>query len=413
MAEKLLSDRSCQSAKPKDRIYYKSDGGGLRLQVRPDGSRYWMLRYTWGGKESTHGLGSYPDVPLEEARRKASDARKVVALGQHPTTERKVRKAQAVERTAATFKTVAEEWLARNEADWSAHHYERNEGLLRRILYEDLGPLPVAEITEAMLLKPLLKSYDGGTRESARRARAVAAQVFRFAKETHRATHNPALELGGSALLKKPEVKHFAALKSNQVGPFLRKLATSGTEPVTRSALVLMLYTGIRDSALRAARWSEVDLRAATWTVPGERMKSGREFVSPLPKQAVSLLKELAKVSSNAPAAFIFASHGKAGYLAENTLRIALHRLGFKVTAHGFRSLLTDVLNEQGFNPDAVERQLDHVHKDKVRGAYLRSDFLPYRRTMMQWLADWADAQRDKEAAPALPANVIRLRQRA
>ena len=411
MPEKLLSDRSSQAAKPKDRIYYKNDGGGLRLQVRPDGSRYWMLRYTWGSKESTHGLGAYPAVTLEEARGKAIAARKTIAAGQHPTTERKVRAAQAVAQADATFKIVAEEWLARNKPEWSSHHHERNLGLLNRILYQDLGDLPVTAITEPMLLKTLLKAYDGGTKESARRARAVAAQVFRHAKETHRAQHNPALELARSRLLKKPEVTHFAALKVAQVGPFLRKLAESQVEPVTRAGLLLMLYTGLRDAALRAGRWPEVDLRTGTWTVPAERMKSGREHVLPLPKQGVAVLRELAKITKTDDAAYIFASRGKAGYLAENTLRLAMHGLGFKVTAHGFRSLLTDLLNEQGFNADAVERQLDHVLKDKVRGSYLRSDFLPYRRTMMQWVADWADAQRNKQGAPSLPGNVLKFRQ--
>jgi integrase len=171
-----------------------------------------------------------------------------------------------------------------------------------------------------------------------------------------------------------------------------------------------MLYTGLRDGSLRAAHWNEIDLKAATWTVPAERMKSGREHRLPLPKQAVAALRELAKLTRAKPNAFVFASYGKDGFLAENTLRVALHRLGFKVTAHGFRSLLTDLLNENGFNPDAIERQLDHVQKDKVRAAYLRSEFFDYRRTMMQWLADWADAEQRGKGKPALPDNVIPLR---
>ena len=412
MARRKLPDAACRNAKPKDRIYYVSDTEvtGLRLCVRPTGSKLWMLRYTFAGKESTHGLGTYPETGLEEARRKASDARKLIAEGIHPTTARRVRKAQNQEAGAATFKVVADEWLLRNKRDWSGHHYERNEGLLRLILFPDLGSLPVAQITESMQLVALRKAYDGGIRESARRARAVAAQVFQYAKDTRRAAHNPARELAGSSLLKRPPVKHFAALKATEVGPMLRALGQSSIEPRTRAALMLMLLTGLRDATLRGAKWSELDLTALVWTVPGARMKSGREHRVPLPSQAAAILTQLAKLTRSSPDAYVFASDSKAGYLAENTLRAALHALGFKVTAHGFRSLITDLLNERGFNPDAIERQLDHVEKNQVRAAYLRTDYFDYRRDMMQWLADWADAQCAERALPELPSNVVELR---
>ena len=409
MADHILHDKACKAAKPKAKVYYKRDGNGLRLQIRPDGAKYWMLRYTRGGKESTHGLGRYGDVGLEEARTKAAAARKLVAEGISPTIARRVHKAQNVEKGEATFEVVANEWLGRNKTEWSGHHYERNEGLLRRILYPDLGALPVSSITEPMLLGVLKDAYDSGIKESARRARAVAQQVFGYAKDTHRATHNPARELAGSSVLAKPKVTPFAALKPKQVGAFLRKLAASGTERTTRTALLLLLYTGLRDASLRGARWKEIDLKAATWTVPASRMKSDREHRLPLPKQAVALLKELAKSTRTTPNDFVFASYGKGGFLAENTLRIALHRLEYKVTAHGFRSLLTDLLNERGFNADAVERQLDHVERG-ARKSYLRTDFFEQRKVMMQWVADWADAQRDRRAEPAIPGNVVPLR---
>lgn len=418
-----LTDTSCRNARPGAKVCYLPDRGpnsvpGLRLCIRPGGSKLWMLRFVkqapeGSRDESTAGLGAYPDVSLGEARRKAAEARASAVAGVHPTAARRVRVARNVEATAATFEVVAREWLEHNKPDWSAHHHERNEGLFRRILAPKLGALPIAEITEPMLLAALRKAYGAGTRESARRARAVAAQIFRYAKDTHRATHNPARDLADSSVLKRPEVRHFAALKGEQVGPLLRALKASATEPATRAALLLMLYTGLRDYSLRAARWREIDLDAATWAVPGERMKSRRGHAVPLPRQAVEILAELAKLTRKDGESFVFASYGKSGHLAENTLRQAMHGLGFKVTAHGFRSLLTDLLNETGFNADAVERQLDHVQRDKVRAAYLRSDFMPLRRPMMQWLADWADAQRNETDAPALPDNVLPMRRAA
>jgi integrase len=401
--ERLLSDRACKSARPREAIYYRNDGNGLRLQVRPSGAKYWMLRYTLAGRESTYQVGTYPEVSLEEARQKAAQARKLVAEGVSPSVDRKVRRVTNIARGEATFGAIAQEWLARHQTLWSSHHLERNEGLLRRILLPSLGRLPIDQISEQMLLKPLLQAYESGTKESARRARAVAAQVFTYAKDTHRASHNPGRELAGSSLLRKPEVKHFSALQPPQVGPLLRAMAASRVDHITQAGLQLMLYTGLRDGALRGAQWQEIDVPAAVWTVPQGRMKSGREHRLPLPRQAVELVSQLGSLTYRGPTSFVFSSWGKAGYLAENTLRLALHGLGFKVTAHGFRSLLTDLLNEHGFNPDAIERQLDHAQRNQVRAAYLRTDFLEYRRGMMQWVADWAEAQALQQRDPPLP----------
>lgn len=410
MAERLLTDRKCRAARPRQKPYYLSDGAGLRLQVRPDGRKYWLLRYRLGGKESTHSLGAYPDVGLEEARRKAQEARRLIEDGKHPTVERRIRRTQAVERSRTTFRAVAEEWLERHRPHWSEHHYERNEGLLRRILYPHLAELPIDAISEALLLNVLRSAYDAGIRESARRARGVAAQVFDYAKDTYRAAHNPARELARSSVLRKPEVRSFAALKPSEVGPLLSKLDQGGVTPITRAALLLMLYTGLRDYSLRGARWGEIDLTGGVWTVPASRMKRKEAHRVPLPRQAVEALEALKPLTDQGPESYVFASRGKEGFLAENTLRLALKRLGFRATAHGFRSLLTDVLNEAGFNPDAIERQLHHAEKNKVRAAYLRSDFFDYRKTMMQWFADWCEAQKAGARAPAMPENVLPLR---
>lgn len=410
MARHKLTDLACRKEPASDKVHYLNDGGGLRLLIRPDGAKYWILRYRFDGKESAHGLGAYPGVALTDARRLAEQAKAVVASGGHPTKERQLRKAKRTEASKATFGAIAGEWLAENKPGWSGHHHERNEGLLRRFLLPTLGDLPISSITERMLLDTLRSAYTQGVRVSARRARSVAGQIWDYAKATHRATNNPARELSRTPLLKAPEVKHFAALKREQVGPMLRALADSDAGNPVRAALLLMLFTGVRDAALRAARWQEFNLSTATWTIPGERMKSKREHRLPLPEQAVAVLRQLAAESDHAPSSFVFASTSKAGFLAENTLRVTLHRLGFKVTAHGIRSLLTDVLNVEGFNADAIERQLDHAHRDKVRAAYLRDDFMDQRRQMMQWFADWAEAQRNNQGSPALPDNVVNLR---
>lgn len=409
-AEKLLSEAKCKAAKPATKIYYLNDGAGLRLRVRPDGSRTWLLRFFIDGKEGTHGIGPYPQVTLQIARAKAEHARQIVASGQNPSTANRVAKAAQISKSKATFGAVATNWLEHNRSSWSAHHLERNQGLLRRYLLPDLARLPVDSIEEHYLFGILKRVYDQGTKESARRARAVAAQVFSHARATHCGTRNPARDMADNPYFKKPPVEHFAALSQDDVGKLLSVLNRTGSDqiliPQTVCALKMALYTGLRDHSIRGARWSEIDLEAAVWTVPADRMKSSRDHRVPLPRQALEALELLKPITYRNRNSFVFPGRGKSGHMAENTLRLALHRLGFEVTAHGMRSLITDVLNENKFGRDAIERQLDHQEKNQVRRAYLRSDFMAERVAMMQWFADWCDAQLTGKGK----SNVLTLR---
>ncbi len=410
-AEKILTEASCKAAKPKAKLYYLNDGAGLRLRVRPDGSRTWIYRYRLGGKEKSAGLGSYPTVSLQVARAKALESREHVVKGDSPSTAKRIAKASRIVKGEETFGAIARDWLSRNQSEWSSHHYERNEGLLRRYLLPDLGRLPIDSIKEAYLFAIIKAAYDKGKKESARRARAIAAQVFSFARDTHRGTINPARDMADNSYLKKPPVKHFAALPQDQVGDLIKCLRKTGEEqtldPKTVCAVQMALYTGLRDNSIRGAQWKEINLQNATWTVPSSRMKSGREHAIPLPKQAIAALTNLKKLTYRNDESLVFPGGGKHKIMSENTIRHALHSFGFKVTTHGMRSLITDVLNENGFNPDAIERQLDHAEKNQVRRAYLRSNFMDERIKMMQWFADWCDA---KATGNQTNANVTSLR---
>lgn len=395
-AGKLLTEAKCKAARAAESIYYLNDGSGLRLRVRPDGSRSWLLRFFIQGKENTQGLGPYPQISLQVARAKASEAKQIVREGLNPSVEARVKKAARAVASETTFGVIAQEWLNHNSKNWSAHHLERNEGLLRRFLLPDLSKLPIDSIEEHYLFAVLKAAYDAGTKESARRARAVAAQVFSYAKATHKGRRNPARDMADNPYFKKPPVKHFKAIPQGEVASLMAILKLTGKDQKlsaeTVAALKLSLYTGLRDHSVRGAKWAEIDYTTLTWTIPKERMKSKRAHVVPLPQQAIEVLKELELLTFKGGESFLFPGTTKTGYMAENTLRQALHRLGFKVTHHGIRSLITDVLNENGFRPDPIERQLDHQEKNQVRRAYLHSDFMDERRVMMQWFADWCDA---------------------
>ena len=396
-AEKLLTEAACKAAKAKAKLYYLNDGAGLRLRIRPDGSRTWIYRYRLGGKEMSSGLGAYPKVTLQIARAKIDEARQHVAKGDNPSTANRIAKANQISRGEATFGAIAREWLTHNESEWSAHYYERNDGLLKRYLLPDLERMPIDSIKEAYLYTIIKVAYDKGTKESARRARGIAAQIFSYARATHRGTINPARDMADNPYFKKPPVKHFSALPQNKVGDLINALNVTGInqklDVKTVCALRLALYTGLRDNSVRGALWNEIDFENAAWTIPSKRMKSGREHQVPLPSQAITALLAIKPLTYRDDDSYIFPGRGKHKIMSENTLRLALHRLGFVVTAHGLRSLITDVLNENRFNPDAIERQLDHSEKNKIRRAYLRSNFMDERIRMMQWFADWCDAQ--------------------
>ena len=412
-AEKLLTEASCKAAKPKQNMYYLNDGGGLRLRIKPNGSRSWIYRFRLDGKENTNSLGTYPQVSLLIARMKLAEAKQHVVKGDNPSTANRIAKANQIIKGEATFGAIAREWLAHNESEWSSHYYERNTGLLKRYLLPDLERMPIDSIKEAYLYTIIKAAYDKGTKESARRARGIAAQIFTFARATHRGATNPARDMADNPYFKKPPVKHFSALPQNKVGELIKALNVTGIgqklDVKTVCALRLALYTGLRDNSIRGALWCEIDFDNAVWTIPSTRMKSGREHQVPLPSQAVTALLSIQPLTNHDSDSYIFPSRGKHQIMSENTLRLALHRLGFKVTAHGLRSLITDVLNENGFNPDAIERQLDHAEKNKIRRAYLRSNFMEERVRMMQWFSDWCDTQANGKKRK----NVTQLRNAA
>jgi len=393
--EKLLSETQCKNAKPKAKVYYLNDGAGLRLRCRPDGSRTWVFRYRVNAKEKALGLGSYPVTTIAIARTKADENRNLIIAGKNPVAEKRANKVKRAISANQTFGAVAREWITHNKEHWSTKHLNRNEGLIKLHLMPDLGRLPIAEIEESYLFTALKPVYDRGRKESARRARGIAAQIFAYGKDTHRCKGNPARDMADNSYFRKPQVQHLKAISQADVPSLVFELQKVGGEqrlkPQTVCALLLALYTGHRDHAIRGAKWGEIDFVNRDFIIPSGRMKSRRSHKVPLPEQAIEALKQLKPVTFKGVDSHVFASNAKMGYMSENTLRKALHRLGYEVTVHGFRSLLTDVLNENGFNPDAIERQLNHQEKNGVRGAYLRSEFDQIRRPMMQWFADWCE----------------------
>jgi integrase len=400
-----LTDTKLRSLRARDSVYRIADGNGLAIEVRPTGARLWRYRYRFNGRASMLGLGEYPGVSLADARTARDKARRLVDAGSNPA---QARRDDARERRASadnTFKAVALEWIERMEGRWTAHHAADVRRSLEQEAFPAIGARPVSSITPGEVIDCLRAIEKRDAIEVAHRTAQRIAAVFRYAVNTERATFNPAADLRG--VLKTRKVTHLKAMPRDDLPEFLRKLETYDGRPETRIGLRLLALTFVRTGELRGARWSEVDLDNAEWRIPAERMKMREEHVVPLSTQAVAAMRELQAFTGRAPLLFPGRSNAHKP-VSENTLLFALYRLGYhgRATGHGFRALASTTLNEQGWQPDVIERQLAHAERNKVRAAYNRAQYMDERRKMMQAWADYLDALRTG-------ANVVPIKGKA
>lgn len=392
----MLNDIRIRQAKAKDRDYKLTDFDGLQLLVRPTGSKLWRLAYRFGGKQKQLALGAYPALTLAEARERRDAARKLIANGTDPSVQRRLEKIAAAA-GGNTFREVAEELLAKQAREGRAEKTTKKNRWLLEVAFETFGDRPIGEISAPELLHALRKFEQRERYESAKRLRTVAGMVLRYAIATGRATRDISLDLRGA--LTTPKVRHRPAItEPKKVGALLRAIDGYTGHPITRMALQLSALLFVRPGEIRHARWGEFDLGVAVWNIPAETMKMDRPHRVPLAHQAVSIIRQLQKVTGQAE--FLFpAVTSVRRPMSDNTLNAALRRLGYtkdEVTAHGFRSTASALLNEMGrWNRDAIERQLAHQEQNEVRNAYMHAaEFWAERVEMMQAWADYLDQLR-------------------
>lgn len=404
-----LTDTRIRNTKPAERPQKLFDGGGLFLLVTPAGQRWWRLKYRFGGKEKLLSLGTYPEVSLKDARERRDEARKLLASTIDPGAKRKAEKVARAEAGANTFEVIAREWHAQR-----AKSLERStlDGIMMRMekhLFPRLRGRPVSEIDAPELLKVLRRAEEQELGETPRRLRQYCGQIFRYAISTGRAKRDPAADLRGA--LKPHKVQHHAAITDpREVGALLRAINGLQGSPVTGAALRLAPLVFVRPGELRRAEWTEIDLKDRVWRIPAERMKMREAHIVPLSRQVVSILEDLHELTGpdgSHSRCYLFPSaRTRDRPISENTLNAALRRLGYtsdEMRAHGFRTMASTLLNEQGWNGDAIERQLAHSERDGVRAAYNRAEHLGERKRMMQAWADYLDALR--EGAEVVPLH--------
>ncbi|MBY5236337.1 DUF4102 domain-containing protein [Klebsiella aerogenes] len=407
-----LTDIKVRTAKPTDKQYKLTDGSGMHLLVHPNGSKYWRLQYRFDGKQKMLALGVYPDVSLADARARRDEARKLLANSIDPGDKKKNDKVEQEE--ARTFEQLAIEWHATNKK-WSEEHSRRVLKSLEDNLFPAIGKRNIADLKTRDLLVPIKAVELSGRLEVASRLQQRTTAIMRYAVQSGLLDYNPAQEMVGAVASSNRQ--HRPALELKRTPELLQRIDSYTGRPLTRLAVELTLLVFIRSSELRFARWSEIDFETSMWTIPAEReaiegvkhsqrgSKMRTPHLVPLSRQALAILKQVHKLSGDRDFVFI-GDHDHRKPMSENAVNKALRVMGYdtkvEVCGHGFRTMACSSLIESGlWSRDAVERQMSHMERSSVRAAYIhKAEHLDERRLMLQWWADFLDANRESEVSP-------------
>jgi integrase len=410
-----LSDAAIRNVKPGTSPIKLFDGGGLYLLIKPSGSRLWKMKYRIHRREKSLSFGPYPKVSLKAARDQRDDAKRQLRAGLDPSVQKKLSQNAGVH----TFKAIALEWLSLLEnppqnpkrpsrPPLAEKTLERKRGWLQDYVFPEIGSRPIDQIESPEMLAVLRRVEKHGFFETTHRVCSTCSRVFRYGIASDRCKRDPTADLRGA--LAPVVVTHHAALTDpRDVGGLLRAVDGYRGEPVTCIALKLVPLHFLRSADYRFARWHEIDFDAREWRVPPGRMKMKELFVIPLADQALALFHELHRLTYAGPDSLIFPglrSHERP--ISENTINAALRRMGYtkdEMTGHGWRTIASTLLNEQGWHPDIIELQLNHEERDEMRGTYNRAQRLADRRKMMQAWADYLDSLRARDTA-MLPVSL-------
>lgn len=401
-----LTDMQVKNAKPKDKPYKLADGGGLYLEVMPTGSKLWRMKFKQASeKESRLSFGRYPDVTLTQARVARGAARQLRAADIDPGKAKRDEKLTKAAAAVHTFEAIAREWLRKTAAERATSTQKKNTSWLEKNIFPAIGSMPISTIKPRDVLTALRKIEARGAIESAHKIKQLCGQVFRFAVAAGLAERDVTADLR-DALSAVPEAHYAAITEPRQVAELLRSIYAYSGHPYATAALRLSPMVFQRPGELRSMEWSEVDLDAAEWRIPGHKMKMKNDHIVPLAIQAVDQLRGLQALTGDGRYVFPSVRTG-ARCMSENTINAALRSMGYGkevMTGHGFRAMARTIMDEVlGERVDLIEHQLAHAVKDVNGRAYNRTAHLPARRKMMQRWADYLDQLR--VGAVVIPMN--------
>jgi len=387
-----LSDTAIRNAKPTNKAFKIYDEQGLFIQIMPSGGKWWRFKFRFNGKENLISLGTYPEVSLKTAREKRDDARRLLAEGINPSELRKANKASKRHNATNSFESIAREWLASHMKNKAETHKSKVQRRLETYIFPWVGNKPINELSAPEILEAIKRIEKLGIIETAHRALQAIGQIFRYAVQTGRAQRDVTADLRGA--LPPTSVKHMAAFtEPDDVAELLRAIdAFKGTFTV-QCALRIAPLVFARPCELRMAKWSDIDLEAGEWRYLVTKTKTNH--LVPLPKQAISILKELHPLSGHGEYVFQ-GGHDPKKPMSDAAINASLKRMGYdtktQITGHGFRAMARTILHERlGIDPQIIEHQLAHKVPDALGSAYNRTKFIEQRRLMMQKWADYLD----------------------
>ena len=385
-----LTDISIRNAKPKDKPYKLSDAGGLYILVKPNGAKYWRLKYRILGKEKLLSIGAYPLITLGAARNKAIEAKEQLLNNTDPSQVKKEEKLKILVNVENSFESVARCWHNNQKDSWTERHANYVLRRLEADIFPPLGFKAINNIKAPELLAVLRSIEARDAIDIAHRALQTCGQIFRYAVATGKAERDISADLRGALKTRKKE--NHSSLAATDLPEFLTKLEAYDGELQTKLALKFLILTFVRTTEARAAKWSEIDLGKREWRIPAERMKMRDPHIVPLSTQSITILNELKLMTGISE--HLFPNRNRPiTYISENTMLYAIYRMGYhsRTTAHGFRATASTILNEHGFVPDVIERQLAHAERNKVRASYNHAEYLSERKKMMQWWGDYLE----------------------
>ena len=384
-----LSDVKLKAAKPKEKDYILTDGDGLQMRVRANGSKLWNFNYIHPvtKKRINMGLGTFPEISLAQARKRTVEARQLVAQGFDPKEKRDADRQTLRATTEHTFKNVAAAWFELKKDSVTTAYAEDIWRSLTLHVFPDLSSTPISAITAPAVINLLRPLETKGSLETVKRLSQRLNEIMTYGVNSGLIHSNPLS--GIRSVFKKPKKKNMAALAPNELKELMATVANASIKRTTRFLIEWQLHTMTRPTEAATARWVDIDIGKKIWTIPAERMKKRRTHVIPLTEQTLELLEAIKPLSGHREHVFP-ADRNPRTHCNSQTANMALKRMGFegRLVSHGMRSMASTILNEHGWDPELIEVALAHVDKDAVRSAYNRADYIERRRPMMKWWSE-------------------------
>ena len=401
-----LTNTQVNQAKPKDKEYNLTDGEGLMLRIKPNGSKLWLFNYyrPYSKKRANLSVGAYPSITIAAARKLRNEARELLAHNIDPQHHKREKEAEMVQKEASTLETIAKQWFELKKTKITEGYANDIIRSLENHVFPKLGKYPLSKITAPIVIDTLKPLSNVGKLEMIKRICQRLNEIMVYATNTGITEHNPLS--GISHAFENPTAKNNPTLKPNELPELIESINKANIRIITKYLIQWQLHTMTRPSEAAGARWDEIDLDKKLWTIPPERMKKRREHIIPLTPQTLEMLGFMRSISGNSE--HLFPSDINPRKCANSsTANMALKRMGFKgrLTAHGMRALASTILNEQRFDPDIIETALAHTDKNKIRATYNRASYIERRRKMMEW---WSSVIEDAKTSKNIFPNNTR-----